>query len=72
MKPVLNEVAARVCERSGPLRQACMARVAARASQSRGSDRVGCVNAADGFGRELSGGMRKTITSAEQGACTRL
>lgn len=72
MKPVLNEVAARVCERSALRRQACMACVAARASQSRGSDRVGCVNAADGFGRELSGGTRKTITSAEQGACTRL
>ena len=69
MKPVLNEVAARVCERSALRRHACLTRVAA---QSRGSDRVGCVNAADGFGRELSGGMRKTITSAEQGACTRL
>ncbi len=72
MKPVLNEVTARIRARSALRRQACLARVAARASQSRGSDRVGCVNAAHGFGRELSGGMRKTITSAEQGACTRL
>lgn len=72
MKPVLNEVTAPIRARSALRRQACMACVAARASQSRGSDCVGCVNAAHGFGRELSGGTRKTITSAEQGACTRL
>ncbi len=69
MKPVLNEVTAPIRARSALRRQACLARVAA---QSRGSDRVGCVNAAHGFGRELSGGTRKTITSAEQRACTRL
>jgi hypothetical protein len=69
MKPVLNEVAARVCERSALRRHACLARVAA---QSRGSDRVGCVNAAHGFGRELSGGTRKTNTSAEQRAWPRM
>lgn len=69
MKLVLNEVTAPIRARSALRRQASLARVVA---QSRGSDRVGCVNAAHGFGRELSGGMRKTITSAEQGACIRL
>jgi len=55
MKPMLNEVTARIRERSAPPRR---------------SDRMGCVNVAHGFGRELLGGMRKTVTGAEQGACT--
>ena len=55
MKPMLNEVTARIRERSAP---------------PRGSDRMGCVNVAHGFGRELLGGMRKTVAGAEQGACT--
>jgi hypothetical protein len=72
MKPVLNEVTAPIREHSALLRQACMARVAARASQPRGGDRTGCVNVAHGFGPELFGGVRKTVSSAGQGARTRL
>jgi len=52
---MLNEVTARIRERSAP---------------PRGSDRMCCVNVAHGFGRELLGAMRKTVTGAEQGACT--
>ena len=57
MKPMLNEVTGRIRERSAP---------------PRSSDRMGCVNVAHGFGRELLGAMRKTVTGAEQGACTSL
>ena len=55
MKPMLNEVTARIRERSAP---------------PRGSDCMGCVNVAHGFGHELLGSVGKTVTGAEQGACT--
>ena len=46
MKPALQQITDRICERSAPLRRAYLARVAQMAARPRGSDRMGCANVA--------------------------
>ena len=46
MKPALQQITDRICERSAPLRRAYLARVAQMAARPRGSDRIGCANVA--------------------------
>ena len=49
MNSTVDQVTQRIRERSAPLRQAYVARVAAAAQRARGSDRMGCANVAHAF-----------------------
>ncbi len=49
MNSTVDQVTQRIRERSAPLRQAYLARVAAAAQRPRGSDRMGCANVAHAF-----------------------
>ena len=49
MNSTVDQVTQRIRERSAPLRQAYLARVAAAAQRARGSDRMGCANVAHAF-----------------------
>ena len=49
MNSTVVQVTQRIRERSAPLRQAYLARVAAAAQRPRGSDRMGCANVAHAF-----------------------
>ena len=49
MNCTVDQVTQRIRERSAPLRQAYLARVAAAAQRARGSDRMGCANVAHAF-----------------------
>ncbi len=49
MNPAVIRVTQRIRERSAPLRQAYLARVAAASQRPRGSDRMGCANVAHAF-----------------------
>ena len=49
MNPTIIRITQRILERSAPLRQAYLARVAAAAQRPRGSDRMGCANVAHAF-----------------------
>ena len=47
--PTIDQVTQRIRERSAPLREPYLARVAAAAQRARGSDRMGCANVAHAF-----------------------
>jgi phosphogluconate dehydratase len=49
MNSTVDQVTQRIRERSAPMRQAYLARVAAAAQRARGSDRMGCANVAHAF-----------------------
>jgi phosphogluconate dehydratase len=59
--PSVARVTQRIRERSAPLRQAYLARVAAAAARPRGSDRMGCANVAHAFAAMPAGDKLRIV-----------